>query len=301
MRFDSQGRAILHFDSVGEMADFANANFSKSARNAGGSWCGASSMADAMRQAKQGDESLVEEATKLLDKFDLASETVRRQYVPSVAGAFPIVPDYLSGMPECMRRMQEVSDTSNPIRIVVNMTSSAGVNDEQLLTRGVTILAFVMAVAQSRPIELSAFTGVSGALNPGGEDYCFPITRIETAPLDLATAAWAFVRNTFGRHFSYGFAQTISDGTGFPMHAGAKYKRSGYGGWPKLQSGDMFQGRWGLKDGELSAYDQRMREILELSETDVYVPEITSGDAFADPIKWIKDRLRAANLLVENV
>jgi hypothetical protein len=258
-------------------------------------------MADAMRQAKEGDESLVEEATKLLDKFDLSSETVRRQYVPSVAGAFPVVADYLAGMPECMRRMQDVDGTTNPIRIVVNMTSSGGVRDEQLLQRGVTILAFVMAVAQSRPIELQAFTGVSGARNPGGEDYCFPITRIETAPLDLATAAWAFVRNTFARHFSYGFAQTISDGKGFPMHEEAKYVRSSYGGWPQLSKGEVFSGRYGLKDGELTAYDLRMREILELSETDVYVPEITTGDDFSDPIKWIKDRLRAANLLVENV
>ena len=69
----------------------------------------------------------------------------------SVCGAFPSVPDYLSGMPENMRRRTHNPDESTLIRIFYCTSGYDSLN------RSCAALALAIALSNTRPVELYAF------------------------------------------------------------------------------------------------------------------------------------------------
>src|SRR4029450_10054823 len=93
-----------------------------------------------------------ERLTRIEREADLA--TLRPEWHSSVAGAFPSVPDFLAGIPECMRRRVVQPNELTPLTVWICTTSSGGVEFEDLQRRGVAVLALAMALANARPVEI---------------------------------------------------------------------------------------------------------------------------------------------------
>lgn len=157
----------------------------------GGSWIGGLTAAMADRCLREGEASRVAASEDYLAKFEgkFAFHTARFKTIDAVAGGAPNVAAYIAGTPLAMRRRQRTADDLAPLTIVVDTTSSGGINAAKLERRGAALLALVRLLAARRPVTLWA----GAALGPRGDNrvqMCSVMTRIETAPLDLARAAF---------------------------------------------------------------------------------------------------------------
>src|SRR4249920_655438 len=104
---------------------------------------GGESSAEALRLVRQGDERRVQAAGAICDKFqnDIDLGQSWPQWEPDVCGAYPIVPNFLAGVPETMMRRQVVPSDRAPIVIWVCVTSSGGCDAGALEKRGIAIQA----------------------------------------------------------------------------------------------------------------------------------------------------------------
>ena len=99
---------------------------------------------------------------------------------------------------------------------------------------------------------------------------------IDTAPLDLATAAWVMSDVAAARRLMYG-ASTV-------LH-------QFHGGWPSLDGASYAA-------VESDAYCARVRELLALPGDTLYLPAVSSAEhgnhskVFKNPLKWAEDVVR---------
>lgn len=175
------------FPTMSEWAKTAEAGLAyRSRHDSDSEWAG-STFAEAMQRAAAGDMSRVSRADRLLDRIEagLDLSSLRRLSTPSVAGGSPNVVAYLAGSPLSMRSRRPVMSDRGEVVIFANLFISASFNLSVYERRGAALLALVRAVSQIRPITLYA-TGVSV------DDTARKIqaVKIDTAPLDLARAAW---------------------------------------------------------------------------------------------------------------
>ncbi len=164
-------------------------------------WFGGNS-AQIAERCKKGDASIVPASDALLSEMSAYTmTTARRGYLMDVAGAVPSVPAYLSGNPLNMRRRVKTQDEYAPLAIIYDPTCSANIKPSQIFDRGIVVLALVRALAGLRPIEL----WVAGGLDAdSGKNGGYFAARVETAPLDLARAAWMLTSADFPRGVAYG-------------------------------------------------------------------------------------------------
>jgi hypothetical protein len=194
--------AVTHFrfaDSPGAMADHAIAT----GRIRGADeWSGGLEAAEAARRCHYGDLAQAAASDALLSRFErFGFESVRREWRDDISGQIPNVPAFIAGTPLAMRRRVKVESPAAPLAIVVDLTSSAMISSKQLERRGAAILAIVRVLSARRPVELWAGT-ITDANNR--RDATAHFARIETAPLDLARAAFVLVSPAFPRQLCYG-------------------------------------------------------------------------------------------------
>jgi len=216
-------------------------------------------------KALNGDTSHVAKAEELMSKLEAQLETVHREQVFSMAGAWPDVGREVAGEPESMVYVEEDHSSVGPIRILVDAVSSAGVSAEDLVDRGVTMLALVMQCQQIRPTELWVLVGKDIAGSGGG----FVCVKLGTTPLDISTACGVLTSPGFARALGYGWTDAAF-GTG--------------GAWA-----------WGFSYTEVQgpAYEAKVREMLgEQGSDTVYVPPYRLEDPMAkDPVGFINATL----------
>lgn len=143
-----------------------------------------------------GDASLVDRSSALLDRIEAASPLadVRVETVRVVAGGAADVPAYLAGSPVAMRQRRRRSAPA-PLRIVVDVTSSASVDDATLERRGVATLALLRLLeAAGHAVELWIAHGIGEGSQTG-----LTLVRLDTQPLDLARAVWALASSQASR------------------------------------------------------------------------------------------------------
>jgi len=226
---------IVRFDSPADLARALEKRKGKhTTRNleqGRSGWTG-ESMRDSLKFAKIGNQALVADAEKLMAKFELEATMPHVEWAHDVAGAYPDVPAALMGSPEPMRAKRLLDSDRAPLRVYVCTTSSAGLQWEMLQKRGVAILALVMGLAAVRPVELHTFT----AMDNGGSDAAtredkadkgagIVITRIGSAPLDLATACFALCSIGFDRNMTHAYGFDFWDfGGGWAWHAGNDFQ-----------------------------------------------------------------------------
>jgi hypothetical protein len=281
VNFDHDGHKktarIMHFDGPADLADTSERlNKTKSEHYLGdferGSdsdgWWGEDLKA-ALKHARLGDATLVPEAEKLVEQFMLdAPEVTRNCWQPSPCGAYPIVPEALAGIPTSMRRQNQVADDRAPIRIIVDLTVSAGIDHETIRERGAVLLAFVMMASKTRQLSLEVITGLdcndaSGAL---------AVVPINTQPLDLAGACNALTSTAFFRRLMYNCSYR-------KIEAG--------GGWA-----------FGRPESNNSRCTHALctRKALGLEDRDLLIgPLFMTDKMIKNPQKWLSERIAEIN------
>lgn len=222
----------------------------------------------------KGDESLVTRAKALIEKLELElPETEKACFMPSVAGAYPCVPDALIGYPEPMRAKTPVLDTGNPIRLAVNNACSGGISAEQFQARAACVLAIVMRLASAgRAVELYAMSTGNG--DDKDQETVIAI-KVETNPLSLAEAGYQLTNLGFTRRIMYGC---------------------------KLVMGNGYAHRW---PGKYNHGDNGVEYHAKLTKRlgfDMILPALFLDEANAiskDPVKWTLAKYHAIQAQIE--
>lgn len=229
-------------------------------------WCG-DGIDRGLLFCKIGDIRMVSMAQRLLDKLKSQIDLEWPEWQSSIAGAYPMVPDYLVGLPENMRtRSTSLSDRA-PIRIVYSTCSSCGFSGDVLIKRGVTVLALVMKLANIRPVEVYTLH-TSHAKN---EDQLYVLlTKLNTTPLDLASTCFALASATFSRAITYAYGTSFADFVGLTVY-GSEHS-------PKKWNVDWLQ-------NELGPH-------LGFTKSDLIIPAIrVDDDLLKSPITWVQSKI----------
>jgi hypothetical protein len=225
----------------------------------GTKWFGGESPADSIRLAISGDTSRVADAERLLSQISAEIDVPERPWIADCAGAYPVVPDFLAGMPDCMRRRDTVESTESPVRIFYCPTASEDITAAQLMRRGCAVLALAIALSRSRPIELCVFN-----IGRHEDAESVIVAPINTAPLDLATAAYVMTSAGFVRRLCYNLAR---------QHH-----------WDRKRGSIA----WPHDYGRADYLPGLLRRLGGNPETDVIIGPAYSADALInDPVAWV--------------
>jgi hypothetical protein len=205
----SQGDAKLYrFVSIGELSAFVKENRARmgymrpEAKDTQRDFYNASPD-ETTQRLETGNPALVAASDKLLsimeERVTPASGAFRS--VPMVAGGVVNVPAYLAGHPANMRLRRRVEDQYGPIAIVIDVTVSAGVDHKTIARRGAAALALVRALQGSRPVSLLVSMGLQM-----DDVNMVSVMDVDTAPLDLARAAWCLGAPEYLRRLGFGLA-----------------------------------------------------------------------------------------------
>lgn len=173
-------------------------------------WAGATA-AETRARAVAGNAALTSVCDRLLAQMETATDfaTARHATVAAVAGGVPCVPAYLAGSPLSMRRRVRVLDDSAPLSVVVDIGISAAVTHDTIQRRGAAALALVRLLAAVRPVSLWVVTGQRISRYAENKSDAALAVRLDTAPLDVARAAWLLCAPEAFRRASFAACQTI--------------------------------------------------------------------------------------------
>lgn len=197
-------------DSLSELAKFTRQHGRQ--LNHGNAWAGNLSLPAACDMAISGNMAMVSRSDELLAKFErFAFAAPIKAWQRNVAGQRPDVPAFIAGHPAAMRRRVRLVSQAAPLAIVIDLTTSGGVNERDIERRGAAILALCRVLSARRPVELWA-----GCMTDSeGKNACAMFARIDTSPLDLAHAAFAMVSPAYPRQMLYSLARGLK---GFQGH-----------------------------------------------------------------------------------
>lgn len=263
------GQIVLN--SPAELADAAESARSHMHENS--SWTG-ETIAQALEFTRRGNPARVAEAESMIEKIVSELELEAPEWANDVAGAYPDVPAYLSGQPECMRRRILSVSEKSPVRVWVDVTSSAGIKHEMLAKRGTAALALVMSlIREGRAVELYTYTSLGGRKN--GQSVV--AVRMLTAPIDTASVAHCLTSQGYARTLCYGVSHSLGGNGGWSNHG---------------QEHRPFPER-------LKAHQTKVLESL-YSPGDVVIPPCHFDDpAIKNPIQWVNDRLAETRASIE--
>ena len=219
-------------------------------------WCGGTF--ERLRHcAQHGDESAVTESERFLSEIeDQVPMSLGWRNVDDVVGAIPNVPAFLAGHPQCMRRRERATKDTAPLTIFIDLTSGAEIDSRKVARRGIAALALVRQLVEHRAVTLWA--GVAQDVGSGSGTVAW---RIETAPMDLARAAYLVASPNVARRFGYGLNSAVN--------------RAG-GGWP-------------FRDSRLGARTAQQRLERLLGGEVLHVAPLHNNDPMADrPVEWLK-------------
>ena len=253
---------VRHFDSLPEFGrDCKRVLGERASSTEGGDWYGGESFATAIERCETGDERYVSEAERLVEKFrdSVDISLLQPRWVVEPVGAFPSVPDFLAGQPECMwRRIQEESERA-PLTIWACVTSSAGVGAKQLLARGIAITALYMALSATRAVNLRVFSGL-GSYGDGPDGV---VTVAFPQPIALSQAAFGFASQGFARGLTYKWI---------------KGEFGTQGGWPSV-----------IGHGKREERIEEWARVLGAGEDDIIFPHTFLHDEdVRDPIGYVQ-------------
>ena len=220
---------------------------------------------------ESGDLRYVADAEKVMNKLADANimSTGLKTLQADVVGFMPLIPNVLAGLPNCMlaRSETEIEATNTPLCIYIDTTVSASLSYMGLINRGVATLAFTLAMANIRPIELYT---VSTCTTPSRMNDCYGVvTRIETKPLDIARAAWMLCAPAMARRIMHTSVQHLSQ--------------------TRVLSAPF---SWGMAANS-NEYQKNMRGMLNLAPHDVFITGgyITDRLMLSDPVAWVKQMI----------
>jgi hypothetical protein len=172
-------------------------------------WAGASAR-ETLARIDCGNPALTAKCDRLLDRMEsVPFATSRFATVAAVAGGAPCVPAYLAGSPMAMRRRVRIADDFAPLAVVVDVGVSASVTHDTIQRRGAAALALVRLLAATRPVALWVVTGQQiSRYSENKRDAAYAV-RLDTAPLDVARAAWLLAAPEAFRRAAFAACQTV--------------------------------------------------------------------------------------------
>lgn len=257
------GVIAVAFESPAEFADAADACRSTERYRddlwAGGSW------SEAVTECRNGAERYVAKVSKILDSINV--EVPRCTWINSPCGAFPVVPEVLAGRPDPMRRRVPVDCATSPVRMYLDLVSSAGIPVDDLRKRGTAFLALAMALTQIRPVEM--YAAMPNTTSEGAHFSTLITIRLDTAPLDTASVAAMFCNTAITRHLAYSYCA---------IRAGQP--QSGLYWYRGISPND---------DEQRLAYVAAVKADLGAGPDDVYMaPVFLTDDAIKDPEGFVR-------------
>lgn len=265
-------RTILcHFDGCAEYADMVRTRIPTLPSYYPSGWVG-ETYDDTLRRAKEGDTTLVPQAEALIERLTVDAQRESRQWVADRAGAYPVVPDYLMGRPENMRRLTPQRNDRAPIKMYVGLDASAGVSAPDMVKRGTAILALALLLNAERAVEIHTLVGLDTSLD--GYRGAFCVVPLGTSPLDIAVACNALTSVGFWRSMGFQFLQQSPE-------------TKAVGGW-----------EWGISpdtDALRRVYVARLREALCATAEDIIIPAVSMNDpSVRDPLGFVQRSLADA-------
>jgi len=131
-----------------------------------------------------------------------------------VAGAYPMVPAFIAGVPDCMVNIGEAEIAGTQIiRIVVNISFVAGVYDSTVINRGVAILSWVDRLeAEGKRVELIALRSTEGMSSATVNRFSlmFPLKRADE-PLEIDRAAFVLAHPDMLRRLMFSASESHAD------------------------------------------------------------------------------------------
>lgn len=226
-----------------------------------------------------GDKSFTKMADALLDRIDLELDGFQGpEWLPSVMGAYPMVPDAIAGHPEAMRLRKDAESNRAPVRLFMSLVVSAGVSPEQMARRGAAIGALVRVLSNERPVELWAMCDMHSL--KGRQVMSIDAIRITTTPIDAQSLAFITSSKCVARGLAFGLS-AIQNGS--PSHGGSIHWIAGGGPGSK-------------------AYETVIRQAMRMEPQDVLLPGgyLTEGHQMMnDPVGWVRDMLAKARSIDE--
>ena len=223
-----------------------------------GGWHG-DSTADFRKKAMLGDTNLVGVSEQFLAEIEDQIPMSRGwRNIDDVVGAVPNIPAFLAGHPQNMRRRVRVAKSNAPLTIYMDLTSSAAIDAKDVTKRGIVLLALARLLVEHRPVELWVGTSKGGYTKTSGT----VAWRIDTAPLDLARAAYHIGASAMARGFGYGVDNAIHK-TG---------------------------GSWPFGDYQLHCRTAKERLAMVMGSSELlFIPPIYLKDELVtQPVAWLK-------------
>lgn len=275
---------VKRFDTYEEFiayTDKARDSYGHKTKAHSHSWDNGLNFNQSIAAARQGDESYVAEANKILDKLEEVCEgSPARIWHSAPFGAYPVIPEYLSGSPTPMRAQGDVGDIS-PVSVYVGVTMSAGINSTLCLKRGAAVLALVLQLQKIRPVDLFFLSETHGVT----DGNLFLVIPCDSKPLSVAHAAFALCHPAFTRRLTYTVAGDVDQFT----HGGNN------GGWPNDYPFRAFS------ESSVDKYTGILRRELNLTENDLYIRATYLEDPLiVDPVKWINSQIERYNGIGES-
>lgn len=204
---NSEGVKHLYFGSLDSFAHYCHVQKHSIRPDESSDWFGYINSKETHKRTLNGDESLVSPAQDIISQVLAdAPETQGTKWSPSPCGAYPIVPEYLAGVPHCMRAHAVTTDERNPIKVFVSFFVSGGVDKQKYIKRGYAIMAMLLALQSRRPIDLTLFIAC-------GDIKGYLTIDVETKPLAVAQVAFALTHPGFFRHFGNGAMYALGSST----------------------------------------------------------------------------------------
>lgn len=258
---------IEFYDSLSEFSKSLPATGFKAQREQADDWSGYQTYTDARRNMWTGDAHALEQSEKLLAQVESDGlELETSQWEHDRTGFIPCVPSYLAGSPDSMRRLVETTSDVTPIKIFVDICLSAHFSSDELVKRGAAILALSRKLSTVRPVECWVFASLDGKPQNRKDTYgqcAIPVIKIETNPLDLTTASYAFGNAAFLRRLCFA--------------------------WGDVRG---FTGSWAWHKGP-HANRAKLVEFLGIGESDMLIDGAYATDQLMkDPVKWVNDQVR---------
>jgi hypothetical protein len=263
------------YDSIGEMIADARQGRDKHGADR---WAGGKTLQHACDVVMSGaahDDAVMREARELYDKVDASfRDRETHAWMPSVAGAYPIVAELLQGVPDYMRAQQPVESDTAPIKIYIEASISAGVSQHEITRRGVALTALAMRMSEERAVEVHMFSGWK--LYTKASRYCIWDTKLDVTPISLTQIINTIAHTSFMRMINFATCRFM---------AGSISDRESFG--------------WAFERHKVSR-KEGLRERLGLEPQDIIVERGYLDDAqlmARDPVEWVHAQLEKQRTL----
>lgn len=242
---------------------------------------------DTIRGLREGDSRAADMAEKIVNQ--LQDQQIFADGAPQpdtqIVGGFTVTQLYDQGIPTCMLAYDtsDFEGVNTPLTVYFDAYGSIGLKPELATARGVACLAFVMALAQVRPVEMYVITCSS----PREYGLYGALVKVPTNPLDLKrvgfmlTDYYGYISNARWTAMSWSYIR--------------RQRMSGYNYVQETYSRPIgpFGGSYS-EEKIKGAYKRALKakpDDIVLYGTQTTAPRIHNIDAALDPVGWVKAML----------